>query len=655
VFQLKIIRFLWESASGSKGIVMCGFVGVLSYHQKAKKQMPFVEWSNETMEHRGPDSAGIWNNEEIALGFRRLAIRDLHDSADQPMHSLCQRYVMVFNGELYGIETLRQELIKHHNVKFLTTSDTEVLLYSLIYEGVDKTLQEIDGIFAFSFYDKKEQYLVMARDRSGVKPLYILKSPHGIVFSSQYDHISNHEWNTQQIDPSSLKSYLQFGYIPNGYALFKNTYSLPNGSYQVFKRDQIEEPVFYYEYGKNIQKASCSDKILEGMIDSEVTNQLVSDVSVGVFLSGGVDSPLIAHAASKQKPNISSFTIDVDDKRYSEGEIAAQYADKFDISSYVKTIEYNDLYKLIEDNTKAYNEPFNDFSSLPTLMVSGMAKEHVTVCLSGDGGDELFYGYDRNKNYLSVVREINKSGKIGKFSMVSSILKSRFGNRRVLPKRLLKFSSPEAYYIAENSVTGGKRIADYMIGGDVYLPKTLEKYLVEAGENITTLENRMDAARKIDVELHLPRILLKVDRASMYHSLEVRVPILGKEMLDISQTYSFSECIVNIDGVKHGKYPLKKLLSTVSDSKMPFMQKKGFTIPLQEWLEGPLKKDIYETLLNMPDELGIYLKKEKIEIVLDRFYTKKNLDPWALWGLFTLVKWHQYHTGKFEKSKVCKK
>jgi len=627
---------------------MCGFVGVLSYHQKAEEQIPFVKWANETMQHRGPDSEGIWSNEEITLGFRRLAIRDLNDTADQPMNSSCKRYVIVFNGELYGIDTLRQKLIAQHDVKFLTTSDTEVLLYSLIHEGVEKTLQEIDGIFAFAFYDKKEQCLIFARDRSGVKPLYILKSPQGIVFSSQYDHISNHKWNTKQIDPASLKSYLQFGYIPNGYALYKQTYSLPNGSYQVFKREQIEEPVYYYEYGKYMQKNSHADKSLEVTIGDEVANQLVSDVPVGVFLSGGVDSPLIANFASKQQPNISGFTINVDDKRYSEGEIAAQYADKFGIASYMKTIQYDDLYALIEDNIKAYSEPFNDFSSLPTLMVSSMAKEQVTVCLSGDGGDELFYGYDRNKHYLTIAKEINKFGKISKLSMAWSLLKShfggRFGIRRGFSKSLMQYTSLEEYYIASNSISGGKHLADYMIDGEVYLPKSLEKYLAEVRDDVTTLEDTMDVARKIDVELHLPRILLKVDRASMYHSLEVRVPMLGKEMLDLSQTYSFSENIVNIDGKKQGKYSLKKLLSNISDSKLPFMPKKGFTIPLQEWLKGPLKNDVYETLQNMPDELRIHLEKEKIEYFLEQFYNGKNSDPWPIWGLFTLVKWHRYHT-----------
>ncbi len=636
---------------------MCGFVGVLSYHQKAEEQVPFVKWANETMQHRGPDSEGIWNNEEIALGFRRLAIRDLHDAADQPMHSSCQRYVIVFNGELYGINMLRQELMTQQDVKFLTTSDTEVLLYSLIHKGVEKTLQEIDGIFAFAFYDKQDQSLIIARDRSGVKPLYILKSHQGIVLSSQYDHISNHGWNTKEIDPSALKSYLQFGYIPNGYALYKGTYSLPNGSYQVIKQDQIDEPVFYYEYGKYLQTKSTSDKTLGSVLDSEVANQLVSDVPVGVFLSGGVDSPLVANSASKQQPNISSFTINIDDKRYSEGEIASQYADKFDITSYMKTINYEDLYALIEDNIKAYSEPFNDFSSLPTLMVSSMAKEHVTVCLSGDGGDELFYGYDINKSYLSLVKRINKFGKISKLSMALSILKSCFGgrfgiSRGLLSQHLLKYSSLEEYYVSMNSVWGGKHFADYFMDVDLYLPKSLEKYLDEVQEDINTLESKMDVARKIDVELHLPRILLKVDRASMYHSLEVRVPILGKEMLDLSQTFSFSENIVNVEGTDHGKYPLKELLSNISDSKLPFMPKKGFTIPLVDWLKGPLKDDIYETLQNMPDELSIHLKKEKTEYFLEQFYNEKNFNPWPIWGLFTLVKWHEFHTSQFEQLKV---
>jgi asparagine synthase (glutamine-hydrolysing) len=397
--------------------------------------------------------------------------------------------------------------------------------------------------------------------------------------------------------------------------------------------------------------------MLERTIAGEVKNQLVSDVPVGVFLSGGVDSPLVAYFASKQQPNISGFTINVDDKRYSEGEIATQYADKFDIDFYMKTIQYDDLYALIEDNIKAYSEPFNDFSSLPTLMVSSMAREHVTVCLSGDGGDELFYGYDINKNYLALVKKINKFGKIGKPEMAWSIFKSFFGgrfgiSRGLWSKHLLKFDSLEEYYISTNSVSGGKHLADYMIDGDVYLPKSLEKYLAEVQDDITTLEKKMDVARKIDVELHLPRILLKVDRASMYHSLEVRVPILGKDMLDLSHAYSFSENIVNIEGEEQGKYLLKKLLSDISGSKMPFMPKKGFTIPLQEWLEGPLKSDIYETLRNMPDELLSHLKKEKVEYFLQRFYSGENQDPWPIWGLFTLVKWHRYHTGRFDIERV---
>ena len=635
---------------------MCGFVGVLSYHRKAEEQVPFVEWANETMQRRGPDSEGLWHNEEIALGFRRLAIRDLNEAADQPMHSSCQRYVVVFNGELYGIDTLREKLIAQYSVTFVTTSDTEVLLYALIHEGVEKTLQEIDGIFAFAFYDKQEKRLAIARDRSGVKPLYILKSSQGLVFSSQYDHIANHPWNTKQIDPVALKSYLQFGYVPNGYALYRKTYSLPNGSYQIFQEKYIGEPVFYYEYGVKAEEETAVEKTLERTIENEVKNQLVSDVPVGVFLSGGVDSPLVANFASKQQPNISGFTINVDDERYSEGKIASQYAEKFGIDFYMKTIQYDDLYALIEDNIKAYSEPFNDFSSLPTLMVSSMAKEHVTVCLSGDGGDELFYGYDRNKNYLTLLKKINKFGKIGKLSMAWFIFKSFFGgrfgiSRGLWSKHLMRYDSLEAYYIFTNSVSGGKHLADHMIDGDVYLPKSLEKYLAEVQDDITTMERKMEVARKIDVELHLPRILIKVDRASMYHSLEVRVPILGKEMLDVSQAYSFSENIVNVNGKDQGKYPLKKLLSDVSDSQTPFMPKKGFTIPLQEWLEGPLKSDIYETMRNMPDELRMHLKKEKIEYFLERFYSGKNSDPWPIWGLFTLVKWHRYHTGLFAQER----
>ncbi len=624
---------------------MCGFVGVFSHHKKAKEQRDFVLWANQTMARRGPDSEGIWSSEDMVLGFRRLAIRDLKREADQPMHSVCQRYVLVFNGELYAIESLRDRLRESYQVTFTTTSDTEVLLYALIHQGVEKTLQMIDGIFAFAFYDKSENSLVVARDRSGIKPLYILRSEEGVVISSQYDHITNHEWNAQEIDPSALKSYLQFGYIPNGYALYKDTYSLPNGSYQRFDRDNPSHPLFYYEYGKEEEPIVG----LEQTIADEVSNQLVSDVPVGVFLSGGVDSPLVAQAASQQQDSISGFTIDVEDKRFSEGEIALAYAKKFEVSAYVKRIEAEDLLGLIEENIQAYSEPFNDFSSLPTLMVSRMAKEQVTVCLSGDGGDELFYGYDRDKNYFELLKRLNKFGKVNRVSLLYAIVKSRLDKGKVLPKRLLKFPSLEAYYIAENSVTDGKQMADYLIDTTVYLPKTLEKYLDEVGDKINTLEDAMDAARKIDMELQLPRILLKVDRASMYHSLEVRVPLLSKRLLSLSESYRFSECIVTRDGKAQGKYPLKALLSKLSASTVPFMSKKGFTIPLDAWLHGVLKEEVYKTLQQMPQALRPYLKEEKITHFLHKFYEQRALDPWAIWGLFTLVKWHEYHTNQYKK------
>lgn len=610
---------------------MCGIAGIYNFKRTAL-QKKYVEQCLVTMHHRGPDSQCMWdNNENYITGFCRLAIRDLSPAGNQPMLSSCGNYCITFNGEIYNTAILKN-LLKPYRTSFISTSDTEILLYSLMHLGISKTLETADGIFAFAFYDIRKNSLVLARDRVGIKPLYIGHSNYGVVYSSQYDHIINHEYfKKENISAGAIGSFLSLGYVPENYGAINKTYLLLHGHYYVVEGNTVTN---YKYYNYPIHQAGKIENI-DDVLYNAVQSQLVSDVPLGTFMSGGVDSTLVTYFANKQAP-VNSFTIGIKGGHsLDESDDAQQFADIFKTNHHCRFISPEDLLQLIDDNTAAFTEPFADFSSLPTLMLSKFAREKVTVALSGDGGDELFWGYPRNKSALRNVT-FYSGGKLSrKIKLLTAKLQKPAGLTLARHWNEDDFLS---YYYHALFITGAKQWLPLVFKDEAY-----EDYyytqLRQANTALTSTSDYMDVARKLEVDIHLQRILLKVDRASMYHSLEVRVPLLSNGVLDASNTYNYSDCIIN----GQGKWNLKSSLIKKTTAALVNKPKKGFIIPIGEWMRGSLKKEVTEKILNMPGNISSMFNSPQIEKVLQNHMDGHNDWSWFLWALYSLVRWDDRH------------
>ena len=612
---------------------MCGIVGILEHRSTKINQSKFLQWSLKTMQHRGPDSNGVWNNEIYHTGFVRLSIRDLSHNGDQPMHSQCDRYVISFNGEIYNSEYFKNILIKD-GINFKSTSDTEVLLYSLMKWGPIELLPKLNGIFAFAFFDKQENKLIIARDRVGVKPLYIGWCNDGIIYSSQYDHVINHPYCSENdLDANVIGLFLNLGYVPDHSGIVKNTMLFPHGHYAVIEKNKNIQIKEYYSYPFINTSSSLQ---LDEVLDKSVDQQMVSDVPVGTFMSGGVDSTLITSYAVKKKDHIQSFTIGTEDKKMDESEAAQAFANIFQTKHRCKFIQEKDVLNIIDENFKAYSEPFADYSSLPTLLLSKMARENVTVALSGDGGDELFWGYPRNQKILTASQAFQHNYIVRSMMLLNEKLikpKQRSFNRRhVQTKNYLE------YYYRSIYINGSELWLNKLMNSEVKDPYFFKQ--ISANENdLNDPIVIMNKTRKLEVDLHLQRILLKVDRASMFNSLEVRVPFLDNDMLDYSASLNFESCIVD----EQGKYNLKKLLASKTNDALVFKPKKGFTVPLAEWMRNELKQEIMQTVLRMPDHLSVYFNKSNLKQMFTLHFSGEQDNSWILWSIYSLVKWDAIH------------
>lgn len=612
---------------------MCGIVGVFNYCDSVESETPFIHWALKSMHHRGPDSNGIWsNNINYITGFVRLSILDLSEHGNQPMLSACGNYAISFNGEIYNTDSYRRRL-QQEGVVFHSTTDTEVLLYGLKHWGEKYVLENFDGLFAFAFYNAALNTLILARDRSGIKPLYIGQSSRGIVYSSQYDHIINHRTiKSNALHTGALGAYLSLGYVPENSGVVTSTFMLPHGYFLRVNDSGLSRHRFFnYSLGQHPR----SLKTLEQILDENVKAQLVSDVPVGTFMSGGVDSPLVSYFANKHT-NIQSFTIGVDDEKMDESKAASEYAATFNMQHFCQQITEKDLLETITDNTKAFSEPFADFSSIPTLLLSKFARQKVTVALSGDGGDELFWGYQRNERML-------REGMAFRQNRLMRILhfgkEKVTGSKRLIRRRHLQVTNFPAYYYRSLFITGAEQWLPEWFDPEVEEAFFLKNVYGEEGILDVTEHNIMNVLRKLEFDIHLQRILLKVDRASMYHSLEVRVPLLSNEMIDYSNTLDYTSCIKN----REGKYNLKQLLISKSNEKLVMQPKKGFVIPIGRWLRKELRKDVEEKIMNMPGELAPLFKKKELEKMLSDHNRSRQDLGWMIWSLYSLVNWHQQH------------
>lgn len=579
---------------------MCGIAGFCNHPKNWEEN---IKKMNERMYHRGPDAGGIWANEDasVVFGHRRLSIVDLSANGAQPMHSASGRYVCVFNGEIYNYKTIRDKLLAEKKVTaFKGTSDTEVLLEAFEAYGVKETIAMCKGMFAIALLDKKTGKLTLIRDRIGEKPLYYGFVNGSFVFASDLGSIAALEDFHNEIDTKVLQIYFIHGYIPAPYSIYQDIYKLDAGCMleidAPYQKPQIstywsvrEAAKYGQEHPFQGGRQEAADE-LERLLKASIKDQMVADVPVGAFLSAGIDSSTVValmQAQSNQK--VRSFTIGMDDPKYNE----ATYAKE--IAMHLGT-EHTELY-ITEEDAKAvipklswmFAEPFADSSQIPTYLVSKMTREHVTVSLSGDGGDELFCGY---MTYPSIDRIWGKMKNYpyGLRKLCSElVLHCPIGkNNQLLQTKayLLGAKSPEHLYELSNAQEAANL--------DIALEKEVHSYKHNEMP-YGYLEDTQNRIMLMDMEVYHPDdILVKVDRTAMAVSLETRVPMLDKDVVEFAWTIPME--YKKKDG--EGKLVLKDVLYRYVPKEMMDRPKKGFSIPIMKWLKEPELRAWAEALID---------------------------------------------------------
>lgn len=614
---------------------MCGICGAYRFQNHISQtaiNTP-IRGLTHLMTRRGPDDEGYWNDTRCAFGFRRLAILDLAPTGHQPMQTADGRYVLLFNGEVYNFGELRP-VLEGRGVHFRSTGDAEVVLYALAEWGTD-ALQRFNGMFALAFYDTQAQTLLLARDHAGIKPLYYLHTAKGVVFASQYNQVIQHPWaKGAGVSADGLGLYLRFGYIPAPYGLLENTHLLETGSYRQFWPDGRSQSDRFYAFPRFSRPTLYGEAAFDALDDAlgkSVARHLISDVPVGIFLSGGIDSPLVAaqvrrsHSAAMQ-----AFSIGVDDPHLDELPDARHYAQDFGLEHLWRTADEATALALLDDVIAASTEPSADFSIFPTLMVSQLASQHVKVALSGDGGDELFWGYPsrfgaalQQAAYFRYPLPLRWAAvglrRLGWGQATRESFWPSLGRMYQKKHTLMAENDLQACFLGLPPLPADFKLFDYA-GTD---PQEAAQWL-----------------RWNEFELHLQRILLKVDRASMHYSLETRVPLLDKEVIAVACQTDWQSCLDLKTGL--GKRPLREVLARRSAYQTT--AKKGFTVPMRTWLMGALRPLLEEKVLRQGEILGLPLNGAALRQVYDVMAGGDAHKAWGLWLLLSLVLWQERHT-----------
>jgi len=614
---------------------MCGFSGFTNPSSDEKAEF-ILKKLMAPINHRGPDAESIFINNKIALGHYRLSIIDIA-GGQQPCIDKENNNYLVFNGEIYGYKE-HAKLLKSYGINLKNESDTEVLFQSLIYLGVEKTLKMIDGMFAFVFYEEKNDTLWLIRDRMGEKPLYYSLNQNQIYFSSEASGIAASDVHkSKTIDTDALLQYLHLDYIPNSKSLLKGIQKvLPGQLIKIKKNEIIKKNYFSLIYNKKKISLKEATESIDQLLERSVKERLIADVPIGVFLSGGIDSSLIAYYAKKFDSNITSFTIKMENDTYDESSYAKLVADKLGIENKVAEFNNHEIIKSLELIEKKMDEPLGDPSILPTFLLSKFAKESIKVALSGDGADELFCGYApfKSVHYLKMLNLIPKN--FG--HMVTSIMEKipsqdNYMSYHFLIKHISRgFGWPSHQQVFRWMSPFSDNNISKLLNKDF----TSEYSSKKVWDDILPKEknNSMDELSKIFSKLYLPNdILTKVDRASMYNGLEVRSPFLSKDIVNLS---------LNLPNkFKFNNGETKFLLRHLSKTKLPKIistrKKHGFAIPLANMIRGPLKEKVEDTLLCSHNLVSDFFDRNNIEKTLKNH--EKGIDNRKpIWATYMLYK-----------------
>lgn len=609
---------------------MCGICGIFTTRSSIRDHLDLMPEMIHKMKRRGPDDEGAWTDgRNVAFGFRRLAIIDPGPSGSQPMLSPEERSCLVFNGELYNYRGLRATL-ETAGRRFRTASDTEVVLQALETWGVD-ALRKFNGMFALAWFDSATRSLLLARDPMGIKPLYFLRHPDGIVFASQYDQIASHPWaSPQRVDPEVLRLYLQLSYVPAPYGILADTYQLEPGHYLHVRPewDPATAALPFYELPRPTADVHDPEPLPSSLMYDVVNRQMISDVPIGTFLSGGIDSPLVtAYAQEVSDGRVSAFSIATTDAELDEGPTATAFAHALDVDHHLRICGPQQTLGLIDDVTRAYSEPFADYSAFPTLLVSELAATRVKVALSGDGGDELFWGYPRFRKVLAARKLFYLPRPL------RHALRAARHRKAYPPSGIRERSIGDWYLDAHSGIDTRQLVA---LWPDA--PAAPADFALYDLPQVLSERELAFWMRRNELAGHLQMVLLKVDRASMYHSLEVRVPLLDLEVVEHAFTLDPSACMSSTAG----KLPLRASLGEFIPESLHNSEKLGFSIPMERWLRVELRPLVHDLLLSRdPFPNGLFDRA-----ALGRYYEgflAHGGRARGLWSLVALQLWAAEH------------
>lgn len=582
---------------------MCGITGIFDTRGKSEISSAVLQRMNASQLHRGPDEGGVHIEPGIGLGHRRLSIIDL-SSGQQPLYNEDKSVCVVFNGEIYNYQELIPELLALGHV-FHTRSDTEVIVHAWEAWG-EACVERFRGMFAFALWDRNRDTLFLARDRLGVKPLFYAQLPDGaLIFGSELKSLLAHGGLNRDLDPAAVEEYFALGYIPEPRTIFSQAKKLPPAHTLLLRQGEpAGKPKEYWDIHFSLDNPLSLDDACTGLqekLNESIRLRMMSEVPLGAFLSGGVDSSaVVAVMAGLSEGPVNTCSIAFDDPRFNESEFAKAVADRYHTNHHVETV-HSDDFDLIDTLAALYDEPFADSSAIPTYRVCELARKHVTVALSGDGGDEGFGGYRRYRMHLQEdrLRSCIPAGlRKPLFGMLGRIYPKADWAPRVFRAKTtfegMARTPVEAYFHMVSILRGPMRAQLFSdkfkrdVGG-YNAQAVFDNHAARAGT-----DDPLALIQYLDLKTYLiGDINTKVDRASMAHSLEVREPLMDHVLLEWLATLPSS---LKISG-QEGKLLLKKAMEPHLPQDILYRPKMGFAVPLARWFRGPLKERVCKAIL----------------------------------------------------------
>jgi len=622
---------------------MCGICGIYNKGSTEISENRIIRM-RDIMYSRGPDDAGIYVKEHIGLGHRRLSIIDLTKAGHQPIANEDKTVWMVFNGEIYNFKELRKKLETLGHV-FKSKTDCEVVIHGYEEWG-ENVFKNLNGMFGVAIWDEKKNTLILARDRVGKKPLFYSECNGSVIFASDIKSVIEGLVTKPEIDYKAMDAYLTYLYVPHPQSIYKNIKKLSPAHYIVFRKDSTKiERYWFLSFQKKIymKENEYIHKVAELLISS-IKDRLASDVPLGAFLSGGIDSGLVVALMSKLSSNrVKTFSVGFENQSYNELPYAKKVADIYDTDhhEFILKPDYLDIIPQLIWN---YGEPFADSSALPSYYVSKIAREHVTVSLVGDGGDESFAGYPRIKEvntaslYRKLIPRLLSNIVISPFLKIAGNALDNFYliNRMNFYENYTKETTRGRYkmymgWIKERNDLYSISFKDALNG---YNPSHVYEDYFDMEDDISDI----DRALFVDINTILPNgYQVKMDVASMSNSLEVRAPFLDYRILE------FAASIPPSIKLKKGtlKYLLKKLASDYLPEEIIYRPKSGFAIPLDNWFRQELKPYLHSVILSDRARERRYFNYNYVEYIINEHLNNRGYHEHKLWSLLWLELWHR--------------